>query len=141
MLLASLWVVVAAGFVQVRACVPTVGLLGDAHLLLLRPAADCPSGAALDEGGVLAVVGTVALTTLAAHLAGMGALAGLGTVVARATSLVARLLEAVLPGRRAPGHVVAVVRRAALSGATAVVGAVRGAASSVVGLRAPPLAA
>lgn len=141
MLLASVWGVVAAGLVQVRACVPSVGLPGEAHLMFLRPAADCPSGAALHEGGILAVVGTVALTTAVAHLAGVGAFAGLTAVVARTLALVAALVGSVLPGARRPGRVLVAVRRSVLSAATAVVGAVRGAASSVVGLRAPPLPA
>lgn len=140
-LLVPLWAVVAAGLLQVRACVPAVGSLTGPHLLLLRPAADCPSGVALDEHGVFAVVGAVALTTLAAHLAAIGAFAGLSAALARTAALVARLLDHVLPGRRTPGRVVAVGALGALTRATAVLGDVRRAATAVVGLRAPPLAA
>lgn len=140
-LLVPLWAVVAAGLVQVRACVPSFGSLTGAHLLLLRPAADCPSGVALDEHGVLAVVGAVALTTIAVNLAALGALAGLSATLARTAALVARLLDRVLPGRRTPGSVVAVGARPVLSRATAAIGDVRRAAAAVVGLRAPPFAA
>jgi hypothetical protein len=140
-LLVPLWAVVAAGLVQVRACVPTSGPFTGAHLLLLRPAAACPSGVALDEHGVFAVVGAVALTTLAVQLAALGAFAGLSAALARTAALVARLVDHVLPGRRTPGRVVAVGARSVLSRATAVLGDVRRAATSVVGLRAPPLAA
>lgn len=141
MLLIPLWGVIASGLVQVRACVPTLGLLGDAHLMFLRPAADCPSGTALDESGLLAVVGTIALTSLAAHLAAIGALTGLGAAAARAAVVVRRLLDAVLPGRRAPRGAVVRVERPVLTWATALVGMVGRSASTVVGLRAPPVAA
>jgi hypothetical protein len=140
-LLVPLWAVVAAGLLQVRACVPAVGSLTGPHLLLLRPAADCPSGVALDEHGVFAVVGAVALTTLAAHLAAIGAFAGLSAALARTAALVARLLDHVLPGRRTPGRAVAVGAGGALTRATAVLGDVSRAATAVVGLRAPPLPA
>lgn len=93
---------VASGLVQVRACVPAAPTLLGSHLTFLRPVAACPSGVALDDGA-LAVVGTVALATVLAWLTGGGVLAALGLALSRCAALVARLLDAVVPGRRAPG--------------------------------------
>ena len=140
-LLIPLWAVFASGLVQVRACVPALGTLGEAHLMFLRPAVDCPSGSALDESGVLAIVGTVTLTALAGQLAALGALTGLGAVASAAAAVVLALVGGALPALRSSRAIMVARKRASLTWATALVGMVGRRASSVVGLRAPPLPA
>lgn len=146
LLVVPLGALVSSGLVQVRACVPSTwthpgsGVLG-AHLTFLRPAPTCPSGLALDDGA-LAVVGSVGLATVAAWLAGSGVLAALGVAAARCAALVARLRDAVVPGRRVlraePLPVAAPVRPAL---PTPAVRAPRHAILAVVGWRGPPLPA
>ncbi|GMA30336.1 hypothetical protein [Litorihabitans aurantiacus] len=139
-----LWGLAQAGLLQVRACVTVPGMFGTAggaHLMLLRPAPECPSGVALDEHGLLAVVGAVAVTTLLAHVAGIGVLAGVAALAVRAAGVVARLLERVLPGARRPGRAPAVVCLRGVTLATAFPPLARGVRTAVVALRAPPLAA
>lgn len=107
LLTAPLWIAAVSGAVQVRACVPVGSPLLSAELLLLRPAPACPSGQSLGDGA-LVVVGTICLVTLLAGLASAAALAGMGSVLGRLARLVARLVDAVIPWRRAPRGGVAV---------------------------------
>lgn len=144
LLLVPAWAVVAAGIVQVRACVPGdvvhASAVGNLHLVLLRPTAACPSGHALDQSGIAAVVGTIALTTVLAHLVGLGALAGLSALAWRAVRVV-RGIAAARPWHRVPGAVAVHVRGLALVVRTTVSAVVRWERGGAVGLRAPPLPA
>ncbi|WP_180359778.1 hypothetical protein [Miniimonas arenae] len=97
----SLRALAASGLVELRACVPTGHAMLEAHLAFLRPVDACPTGVGLDDGAV-AVVCSLALTTIVAWSWGLTGAGTVGLLARRAGALVRRVLDAVLPGRRVP---------------------------------------
>ncbi|ACQ79059.1 hypothetical protein Bcav_0798 [Beutenbergia cavernae DSM 12333] len=86
---------VSGGLVQLRACVPGDGVTGwlGAHLALLRPDPACPDGTLAPHAGtMLAVVGTLALPALLAHLGLLVALASFGRLLVAGARVVAALV-------------------------------------------------
>ena len=98
-LIAPVWSAVLAGLVELRACLPGGSPIVTAHLVLIRPDADCPSGLALADGA-FAVIGTIGLLSLLGWVFAGALLAWAGALVARGRVLVRQLLDAVVPGRR-----------------------------------------
>lgn len=139
--LATGWSVAASGALQVRACLPEGSSWAGAHIAFLRPAADCPSGVAWDDGGVFAIVGSVALAGLLSALLGVGLLSGATVVLRRLTAGVLALAGAVLPGlallRGACAPLVAVARPSVVVGPQVLTW--KSVRQAVVGLRAPPV--
>lgn len=138
--LATGWSVAASGVFQVRACLPEGSSWAGAHIAFLRPAADCPSGVAWDDGGVFAIVGSVALAGLLSSLLGIGLLSGAGMVLRRLTAGVVSLVGLALPGlallRGVVASFVATLQRSVVVGPQVLTW--KSVRHSVVGLRAPP---
>lgn len=133
------WLITVSGLVQVRACQPVeAGGLFGAHVALLVPQANC-SG---PDGVGLALVGTVAIASVVAWIAGAGLLGAAWFALRRAANRLARLVRAAWAAVVSVPSAVVVrhVTRLRMSRVEEKAGLFRW-VSAVVGLRAPPFAA
>lgn len=121
----------AAGLLRVEGCVPAPGAIGWAglHLALVHPSTACPAGTAAvggSPGHTLALVVTLALPALAAHVAALAVVVGAAGVLRALrdtlAALTCRRVRPALPSRPAarrlplPAREPLVLRHAWLSG-------------------------